>query len=56
MMETILFLFFIIGISAVMGYAVCFLQKEEQIEQIKYNFFKYKKDQEAKLSKYIIED
>lgn len=56
MIESILFLVFIIGVSFIIGYAVCFLQKEEQIELIKYNFFKYKKDQEAKLSKYIIED
>lgn len=56
MTETIIYLFLIISTSSSIGYAICFFHKQEQIEQIKQAFLNYKKNQEERLSKYIIDE
>jgi hypothetical protein len=56
MVEAIIYLFVIISTSSSIGYAICFFHKQDQLEQIKQAFLNYKKDQEKRLSKYIIDE
>tara|TARA_A200000159_G_C7186617_1_gene281937 strand:+ start:289 stop:459 length:171 start_codon:yes stop_codon:yes gene_type:complete len=56
MVEVIIYLFVIISTSSSIGYAICFFHKQDQLEQIKQAFLNYKKDQEKRLSKYIIDE